>query len=295
MDNKTLAIVAVVVIAIIAVAAYAVVSGDDGNGSGDDSGKSTVHAVTLNGIAANDDNIVNGTYDIKRNLVLVTKGEPTGNVAAFLSWITSEEGQNVLGKEFVKLTSYTTETAPVQSGKTSITMGGSTSLSDTAEELAKAYMEKYPFMSVSVQGGGSGVGETSCDSGVFDIGMLSRDMNSKYQGNLVPIVIGQDGVAVIVNVSGVSNLTTEQVAKIFDGTYTNWNQVGGPDETIRVISREDGSGTRECFDNAMKAVVSGWTLKDGCVSCGTTGLVITNVQSTEGSIGYISVGKVAEL
>lgn len=296
MDNKTIAIIAVIVIVIAAVAAYAVVSGDDDNDSGKDSGeKSTAHAVTLNGVAANDDNVINGTYDIKRNLVLVTKGQPTGNVAAFLSWITSEEGQNVLGQEFVKLSSYTTEIAPSQSGKTSIVMGGSTSLSETAENLAKAYMAKYSFMSVTVQGGGSGVGETSCDSGVFDIGMLSRDMGSKYAGNLVPLMIGQDGVAVIVHVAGVSNLTLEQVAKIFDGTYTNWNQVGGPDKRIQVISREDGSGTRECFDNAMKATVSGWSLMDGCVSCQSTGLVISQVQSTENSIGYISIGQLARL
>lgn len=296
MDNKTIAIIAVVVIVIAAVAAYAVVSGDDDNDSGKDSGeKSTSHAVTLNGVAANDDNVINGTYDIKRNLVLVTKGQPTGNVAAFLSWITSEEGQNILGQEFVKLDTFTAETAPSQSGKTSIVMGGSTSLSETAEKLAKAYMAKYSFMSIAVQGGGSGVGEKQCDSGVFDIGMLSRDMGSSYQGNLVPITIGQDGVAVIVHVAGVSNLTTEQVAKIFNGTYTNWNQVGGPDETIRVISREDGSGTRECFDNAMKAEVSGWSLMDGCVNCQSTTMVISNVQSTEGSIGYISIGYVSSI
>ncbi len=286
-----MAIIAVAVIVIAGVGAYTVLNGNGG------SSESSTHALNLDGVEAKEDNVVNGTYEIKRNLVLVTKGEATGNVAAFLNWITSEEGQNVLGQEFVKLpsTSYTTATAPDKNGKTSIVMGGSTSLSETAEKLAAAYMAKYSFMTISVQGGGSGAGEKSCDSGLFDIGMLSRDMGSKYEGNLVPRTIGQDGVAIIANISGVQNLTIEQVAKIFSGEITNWNQVGGPDKKILVNIREDGSGTRECFDNAMKAAVSGWEATKNAVSSSSTGAVITNVQSAEGSIGYISIGQIANI
>lgn len=287
METKKIAIFAVVVVLF---AALAVTVMNNSNSSG-----SNAHAIQLNGVDATESNVVDGKYDIKRNLVLVTKGEPTGNLAAFLSWITSQEGQEILGEEFVKLTSYTDETVPTESGKTSIVMGGSTSLSETAQKLAEVYMKKYSFISISINGGGSGQGEKGCDAGTFDIGMLSRDMGSSYEGNLVPITIGQDGVAVIINVDGISNLTSEQVAKIFSGEYTNWSQVGGPDKSIQVIIREDGSGTRECFDNAMKSAVSGWSVKTDAVACSSTGLVITQVQSTEGSIGYISIGQVDKL
>lgn len=287
------AIIAVAIIVIAGIAAYAAMNGNGGSEKSD----SSTHALSLDGIEAKESNVVNGTYEIKRNLVLVTKGEPTGNVAAFLNWITSEEGQNVLGQEFVKLpsASYTTADEPDKNGKTTIVMGGSTSLSETAEKLAAAYMAKYSFMKISVQGGGSGAGEKSCDSGLFDIGMLSRDMGSKYEGNLVPRTIGQDGVAIIANISGVTNLTIEQVAKIFSGEITNWKEVGGPDKKILVNIREDGSGTRECFDNAMKAAVSGWEATVNAVSSPSTGQVITNVQSAEGSIGYISIGQIANI
>lgn len=287
-------IYAVAAVAIIIVAAVAVyyVTGDHGNGGKD---SSDAHAVLLDDVEATETNVNNGTYGIQRNLVLVTSGEPTGNVAAFLSWITSEEGQTILGEEFVKLKTYTTETKPSESGDTTIVMGGSTSLSETAEKLAAAYMAKYPFMKITIQGGGSGVGETGALSGDFEIGMLSRDMSSKYEGQLVPVTIGKDGVAIIANISGVENLSIEDVAKIFSGEITNWNQVGGPDKKISVIIREDGSGTRECFDKAMANVDEGWKAMTDAVSCGTTGLVIKNVQTTEGSIGYISIGQVANL
>lgn len=291
MDKKIAAIVAVLVLIVAAIGVYAMIGGS----SDSNDGESNVHAVKLNGVEPKDSNVINGTYDIKRNLVLVTKGEPTGNVAAFLSWITSEDGQAILGEEFVKLTSYTTEVVADENGKTTLVMGGSTSLSETADKLAAAYMKKYPFMNISVQGGGSGQGETGADNGSFDIGMLSRDMSSKYAGNLVPIVIGQDGVAVIVNTVGVENLTLDQVAKIFSGEIRNWKEVGGSDKSIQVIIREDGSGTRECFDKTMTGVDSNWSVKTGAVSCSSTGLVISQVQTTEGSIGYISIGQVGNI
>ena len=192
----------------------------------------------------------------------------------------------------MKLTEFTEETAPSESGDTTIVMGGSTSLSETATKLAEAYMAKYPFMTVSVQGGGSGVGESSCLSGEFDIGMLSRDLSeSGAAQGLQDIMIGQDGVAVIVNVDGVDGLTTAQVAAIFSGEITNWSEVGGPDQTIQVVIREDGSGTRDCFDTAMEGVDSNYVCTQNAVTCQSTGLVIQNVQQTSGSIGYISIGQ----
>lgn len=71
--------------------------------------------------------------------------------------------------------------------------------------------------------------------------------------------------------------------------------VGGSDKSIQVIIREDGSGTRECFDKAMVKVDSSWSAISGAVSCSSTGLVIKQVQDTERSIGYISIGQVANI
>ena len=291
MDKKITAVIAVIIIVVAAVGVYFVMN-NDGNG-GNNNTSSNVHAVTLDGVVAEEDNVLNGSYPIQRNLVLVTNGEPDGNVAAFLSWVTSEEGQTILGGEFVKLTEFTTEIEPDPNGQTTIALGGSTSLSETADKLARAYMEKYDFMTVTVAGGGSGAGESQCLSGEFDIGMLSRDLSdSGREQGLVDRMIGQDGVAVIVNIEGVDNLTMEQVAGIFSGEITNWSEVGGPDEAIRVIIREDGSGTRDCFDTAMEGVDSGYVCTQNAVVCQATGTVITNVQTTYGSIGYISIGQV---
>lgn len=291
MDNKIIAIATIAIIVIAGVGAYMML-GNGGSGS-----NSSAHAITYDGVEPTEDNVMNGTYSIQRNLVLVTKGEPTGNVKCLLDWITSSEGQGILGKEFVKLgeTEFTDYTAPDRNGKTEIVCGGSTSINETMSRLAEAYMEKYPYISIKINGGGSGVGEKNTDSGVFDIGMLSRDMSPSYNGNLIPVNIGRDGVAVIANIEGVEGLTSQQVADIFSGKITNWSEVGGPDKRIGVVIREDGSGTRDCFDTTMGVVESGWKVTDNCITQNSTGNVIMSVQTIEGAIGYISIGQLGVL
>ena len=177
--------------------------------------------------------------------------------------------------------------APDENGKTDIALGGSTSLTDTMTKLVNAYMELYPYMNLTVGVGGSGAGETGADQGSLDIGMLSRDMGSEYEGNLVPLNIGRDGVAVVANIDGVDELTMEQVAAIFSGEITNWSEVGGPDENIRVVIRDSASGTRECFETAMENVDPEWTVTANATSYNSTGGVIGQIQTLYGSIGYI--------
>lgn len=292
MDNKILAIIAVVIIVVAAVGVYVAMGGNDNTDDGEESG---VYALDINGVQANEDNVLNGSYPIQRELILCTKGVPAGNAAAFISWVLSAEGQEIISGEFVALENPSaTYTEP--EGDVDLAIGGSTTIEPIMNELVKAYKEKYSdrTVNITVSAGGSGVGASNTINGTFDIGMCSRNLSDseKAQG-LVETAIALDGVAVIVNGVGVENLTMEQIAKIFSGEITNWNQVGGVDKPIAVIVRDDSSGTRECFDKAMEGALEGWELKSGVPEQSSTNGVITMVQNTPGSIGYISVGALA--
>ena len=60
------------------------------------------------------------------------------------------------------------------------------------------------------------------------------------------------GIVPIVNKSaGVSNLSKQQLSDIFTGKITNWKQVGGKNQTITVINRSKGSGTRGTFEGLV--------------------------------------------
>ena len=294
MDKK---ITAILVVVIIIVAAAAVYVGFGGSSDKDDDSSGSAYAVSINGIEANEENVLNGTFPIQRNLNLCTLGEPTGNVAAFISWVMSTEGQEILGNTFVTLENPSeTYTDPV--GDVELVIGGSTTIQPVMNELVKAYKEKYSDrnVNITVNAGGSGVGASNTANGQFDIGMCSRDLkDSELALGLQEIMIGMDGVAVIVNGAGVDNLTMQQIADIYSGKITNWSQVGGEDKEIAVVARDSASGTGECFADAMTGVDENWELKAGVPEMVATNSVIEFIKSTDGSIGYISIGSLGDL
>jgi phosphate transport system substrate-binding protein len=125
---------------------------------------------------------------------------------------------------------------------------GSTSVQPFAEMLAEECHRKDPNLSIDVQGGGSTAGIQAMLEGIADIGMCSRSLRPEEADKLRGIPIAMDGLAIVVNKSNpVSALTRDQIRAIFTGDVTRWSQVGGADGPIDLITREEGSGTREAF------------------------------------------------
>ena len=63
---------------------------------------------------------------------------------------------------------------------------------------------------------------------------------------------GGDGLVFIGNrACGVENLSLEQVCDIYRGHITNWKQLGGADHAIRVLYRDDQSGSQRLFERML--------------------------------------------
>lgn len=166
---------------------------------------------------------------------------------------------------------------------------GSTSVQPYATELAESFSGKYPNADVLVSGGGSGAGVKAAQDGTAHIGMSSRDLTqAEKDSGLKEIVIGYDGIAVIVNnANPVTGLTKQQIKDIFAGTVTNWKDVGGNDAPITVVTRESGSGTRTAF---QEIVMGKANITDSAVTQGSTGGITQTVSGDRNAIGYISYG-----
>lgn len=173
----------------------------------------------------------------------------------------------------------------------SITINGSTSVQPLADELVKKFKEKNPNATIDVQGGGSGVGIKSAVDGVVDIGMSSRDLKTAEK-TLKEFKIAVDGIAVIVNpANGVSDLSMEQIMKIYTGEITDWKELGGKPGKITVVTREEGSGTRGAFIELTKIQAEdGDKTVASAITQGSTGAVITTVAGDPNAIGYASFG-----
>ena len=169
----------------------------------------------------------------------------------------------------------------------SISMVGSTSMEKLANALSEAFMEEHPDVTVTAEFVGSGAGIEAVTNGTTDIGNSSRSLKDEEKAaGVVENVVAIDGIAVCVDPANeVADLTKEQLTNIYNGTVTNWKEVGGADEPIIVIGREAGSGTRGAFEELVD-------LKDACKYANeldSTGAVIAKVASTPGAIGYASL------
>jgi phosphate transport system substrate-binding protein len=172
----------------------------------------------------------------------------------------------------------------------STTASGSTALAPLVKAVAQQYQSKCSGATITVNLGGSKTGLQQVQSGAVDIGNSDVKADPATQSDLVDHQVAIVIFAVIVNKSvGVTNLTTQQIQGIYAGTITNWNQVGGPNQAIIVVSRPASSGTRATFS---KYVLAGPEKISGPKSLTTdsTGTVVTNVAQNAGAIGYASTG-----
>ncbi len=176
-----------------------------------------------------------------------------------------------------------------QRSKAGITVAGSTSVEPFAELLAEEYMSHHHESHIYVQGGGSTAGIEAAMTHAANIGMSSRNLIDDEK-KLYAVTIAKDAIAVIVHPTNrMQNLSLDQVKEIFSGRIENWKEVGGPNHPIDVITREEGSGTRESF---QKFVMKKDDISLGALVQDSNGAVRQVVATDRNAIGYISLGLV---
>ena len=168
-------------------------------------------------------------------------------------------------------------------------VAGSTSVQPFAEKLAEVYMHRHPEVRIDVQGGGSSAGIYAATQGAADLGASSRELLGEEK-KLVEIAIAFDGIAVIVHPANpLTTITLAEIRRIFSGAVTNWSALGLPPHAIHLITREEGSGTREAFEHL---VMNKQYITPAALVQDSNGSVREIVAGDPHSIGYISAGLV---
>jgi len=175
-----------------------------------------------------------------------------------------------------------------------VRVSGSTTVLPLAEGGAEAFNAGQSDYQAIVTGGGTGVGIKNIAEGNSDIGMASREVTSdeisqfgdKFKENLV----GYDGIVIAVSKqiydAGVTILTKDQVKKVYNGEITNWKELGGPDDQILVVAREQGSGTRDTFNEDIMGSKAAETPGVNTVA-GSNAEVRTAITGSDKAIGYL--------
>ena len=174
--------------------------------------------------------------------------------------------------------------------KGTLDIAGGTAHIPVMKKAAQAIMESNPGIRITVAGGGSGVGVQQVGEGLVQIGNTGRALKAseieKYGLRTFPFAI--DGVAVVVNPGNpVSAMSKQQLKDVFAGRIVNWKELGGEDAAISLYVREDGSGTRETFEE--RALDKG-TAMQGANVVNSNGSMKTTVAGDRNAIGYVGIG-----
>lgn len=173
----------------------------------------------------------------------------------------------------------------------SVSTDGSTSMESVIGALGEAFQNDTDII-FTYNPTGSSSGIKAVQEGRCDIGLASRGLkDAEKESGLVGTVLAYDGIAMVVHPENpISDLSLEEVAKIYTGEITNWSELGGKDAEIVLIGREAGSGTRDGFESVTDT-------KDACKyrqELTSTGDVIATVSQNPAAIGYASVASIKD-
>lgn len=181
-----------------------------------------------------------------------------------------------------------------KNSRNKVVIQGSTTVLPITQKAVEEY-RKLNNISISVSGTGSGNGIKSLIDGNCDIANSSREMKDDEKKlasdkglTLKEIVVAYDMIVPVVNPANpVKNLSLAQLKGIYDGSITNWKEVGGKNETIVVISRDTSSGTYEVWESKIMKKTD--VRKDALLQA-SNGAVSSSVSQNPKAIGYIGFG-----
>lgn len=187
----------------------------------------SVKALKVDGVEATEENVKNGTYKVSRPFIIASKGEASGIAADFIQYATSTQGQEIVKSlGFVTIDGAKEYTAPSTALSGKLTLSGSTSTEKVIEKLREEYVKLNPGVSIEVTYNGSGAGIKDAQEGKSQLALSSRELKDEEKAALTPTVFANDGIAVIVNKDNTTTeMTTDQIKKIFTGETRTWDKV----------------------------------------------------------------------
>ncbi len=124
------------------------------------------------------------------------------------------------------------------------------------------------------------------DIGLSDYSASNDSVTRQFSSSLTDRLVAVDAFSMLVSPdisAQIQNLTHQEIDDIYSGKVTNWGAIGGPNEPIVVLNREDGSGARHTFSTYVAQSQN--PFPTGQILPSTTAMVQA-LASAHGAIGY---------
>ncbi|NQV33293.1 MAG: phosphate ABC transporter substrate-binding protein [Phycisphaeraceae bacterium] len=173
-----------------------------------------------------------------------------------------------------------------------IRIHGSTTLEPLMQKVATEY-PKDSKTQISVKAVGSKDGIDSLISGACDIAMSSMEIQPEQISHaadkgmtIKPFLLGYDIIVPIVHPANpLTDISFENLKKVYDGSVTNWSILGGRDTAIDVVDRTHVSGTYNVWHHTVgpeETNDSQYTVQP------SNSAVLAYVSEHVNAIGYVS-------
>jgi len=119
----------------------------------------------------------------------------------------------------------------------------------------------------------------------------ARALRDAGKGNMISVdqehILAVDSLVIIVNPeNGINSISVTDLQGIYSGVITNWNQLGGADLPVQVVTRADGTGTLAVFQNRIFGKEAPAT-PEGAIVESDSNAVAAFVNDNPGAIGYV--------
>jgi phosphate transport system substrate-binding protein len=189
---------------------------------------------------------------------------------------------------------------PVAAGDSDLIMEGAPQVNDVIEPGAGVFEDMHPGYSVEITVlGDNATNKALIDlkAGTIDIGMIGRALTSgdDPDGALTDLLIARESLVMIVNSqSSLDKINYAQIKAIYEGTVSDWSELGGEALTPRSMDTE--SGLHKTFTSQKWFAVVSETLEATVIEA--TGLdrlsdsaeMAEAIAENPDQIGYIGIG-----
>ncbi len=178
--------------------------------------------------------------------------------------------------------------APPPRATVRLELVGADSMATLAQSLADAYTPQHPGITLTIRATNSENGLRAAREYSGTIGMVSRAIKPDELDQMRAVVVARDGVAIVVHKNNPINaITRAQIVQVFGGEIPTWPLGPSMGKSIVVVSREDGSGTRDAFETMA---MQGMRVTRTAVVMPNEAAVVDFIAHTPEAIGYTSMG-----